>query len=242
MKKLFFVFTVIVLSTAFFNKSHAQFDAGADIVSSYIWRGSILADGPAVQPWLSYSIGEENVRLELGAWGSYTFFSTENGVEGAIRPSTEADLYVTLALGPISLTITDYYFPSADHGKLHPGGGYFDYQNMHTFEASLGAEFGGLSLLAAYNFAGARDLEGDGEDDPGIYFEGAYAFENGLSLVLGLGDEFYGATKRNGNATFGVVNVGVGYEKQIRGGLSAYSQVVLNPSAETFGIVFGIRF
>lgn len=144
-----------------------------------------------------------------------------------MRPSTEADLYATLGLGPVSLTITDYYFPSAAIE-------YFDYDGGHTLEAALGVEIGGLSLLGAYNFAGARDLNGDGKDDPGVYFEAAYSFSGGAKVFAGLGDEFYQAE------SFGLVNLGVGYEKLILEKLPAFGQVVVNPEAESFAIVFGI--
>lgn len=204
--------------------SNAQFDVGSDIVNAYVWRGSILADGPAVQPWVTFSTGEA-VSLEIGAWGSYTFFAAGDGQ--GVRPSTEADLYVTLGLGPVSLTVTDYYFPSSAIS-------YFDHETGHTFEAAVGAEFGALELLAAYNFAGFRDLDADGENDPGIYFEAALGFESGVNLFAGVGDEFYGAE------SFGLVNVGLGYEKQIVGSIPAFGQVILNPEAESFAIVFGV--
>jgi hypothetical protein len=238
MKKIFFAFlTILSLILIIYNKTNAQIDAGADLVSSYIWRGTTLADGPSIQPWLSYTTGSENISLEIGAWGSYAMFGS-NGRFGTAF--SEADLYATLKLGDISFTITDYFFPFA-------GLNYFDYKNAHTLEASVGAELGSLSLLATYNFAGARDLGGTiGENDPGIYFEAAYAFENGINVFLGVGDEFYGAeTNTNGEdspkGSFGVVNVGVGYEKTIIGGIPAFGQIVLNPSTETFGIVFGVR-
>lgn len=218
MRKLFLL-TILFLSLVITHRSYAQFDAGADLVSSYIWRGTILADGPSIQPWVSYSAGEEDVTFEIGAWGSYTFFSLDG-----TKPPSEADLYATLGLGPISITLTDYYFPSS--GEL-----YFDYDNGHILEASVGAEFGGLSLLAAINFAGDID-----DDSPGIYFEGGYAFDSGVSVFAGLGDEFYLAE------SFGLVNLGLGYEKEILGGLPAFGQVILNPEAESFGIVFGVSF
>lgn len=224
MSKLIAVFGSLFCIAAF-SPAIAQFNAGADIVSAYVWRGSILADGPVVQPGISFSTGE-TATLEVGAWGSYSFFGAGNG--DGVRPSTEADLYATLGLGPVSLTVTDYYFPSAAIE-------YFDYDGGHTFEVALGAEFGGLSLLGAYNFAGARDLNGDGEDDPGIYIEAAYSFESGVNVFAGVGDEFYQAE------SFGLVNLGIGYEKEILGGaLPAFGQVVVNPEAESFAIVFGV--
>ena len=216
MKKVITFFTALVLSFGISLQSHAQFDAGADVVSAYIWRGSVLADGPAVQPRVSYSTGEK-VTFEVSAWGSYALF--EN--------NSEADLCATLGFGGFSVTVTDYYFPSVDMEGL--SGSYFDYDNTHLLEVGLGYETGGFSALFAYNFAGATV-----EDAPGIYAELGYAFDSGVSIFAGAGDEFYGAE------SFCLVNIGVGYEKEVLGGLTGFGQVVLNPESQTFGIVFGV--
>jgi len=48
------------------NKSTAQ-DLGADLVSSYVWRGTQFGSGAHIQPWVSLSTGN----LEFGAWGSF---------------------------------------------------------------------------------------------------------------------------------------------------------------------------
>ncbi|MEX2428078.1 MAG: TorF family putative porin, partial [Bacteroidales bacterium] len=96
------------------------FDAGADIVSNYIWRGSKFGTGPAVQPYVEFSAGN----FAVGSWGSFGITDNE---------SPEADLYLTYGFDfGLSVGITDYYFPGSD---------YFDYSTAsgsHGFEFNLG--------------------------------------------------------------------------------------------------------
>ena len=63
----------------------SPFDVGGDLVSSYLWRGTKYGTGPAIQPYLSYSIGG----FEIGGWGNYCFTSNE---------AAEADLYAILRI------------------------------------------------------------------------------------------------------------------------------------------------
>jgi len=45
------------------------FKIGADVVSSYVWRGTDYGDSPAIQPNLSYTF--PGIGVVVGAWGSY---------------------------------------------------------------------------------------------------------------------------------------------------------------------------
>ena len=57
---------VAVFSIFNLNEAKAQ-DLGADLVSSYVWRGTQFGSGAHIQPYVSLSTGD----LELGAWGSF---------------------------------------------------------------------------------------------------------------------------------------------------------------------------
>ncbi len=128
------IVAVLSLSTAT-AQDESSFSAGADLVSSYVWRGTQFGSGPAIQPYVSFATGG----LEIGAWGSNAFSMNEG---------FEADLYAGYAFDfGLSLGFTDYYF----------GGDWMD-GDMHFFEPSVSFGAGDFSILAAYMF-------GDGVED-----------------------------------------------------------------------------
>ncbi|MGB7512500.1 MAG: TorF family putative porin, partial [Pelodictyon phaeoclathratiforme] len=154
----------------------AGFKIGADVVSSYVWRGSDLGNSAAIQPALSYTC--PTTGIIVGAWGSYAVS------EDAGSRYKEIDLYATLPVGPLSLTVTDYNAPD--------GGDSFDFSDdgPNVVELSVGYAKDNLSLLAAINVAGA-------DNDNAKYCEAGYKFydKDGYTAkgVVGLGDEdFYG--------------------------------------------------
>src|SRR4030042_5046517 len=108
----------------------SPFNAGADIYSSYVWRGTKYGKGPPMQPKLEFNAGP----FTAGAWGSFDFSDYQ-----------ETDLYFSFSLpAGLSLGMTDYYYPTLD---------YFDYSDTtgsHAFEISLGFSKGGLVLSANY--------------------------------------------------------------------------------------------
>ena len=44
-------------------------DFGADVVSSYVWRGTQFGTGPVIQPWFTLPTITECSRI--GVWGSF---------------------------------------------------------------------------------------------------------------------------------------------------------------------------
>ena len=73
---------------------------GADVVSSYVWRGSLL-DGASVQPAISLDVAG----LSVGMWGSTSLTSFANWSNSY----KELDLYVSYAIKGFSVTVTDYF-------------------------------------------------------------------------------------------------------------------------------------
>ncbi|SVE04924.1 uncharacterized protein METZ01_LOCUS457778, partial [marine metagenome] len=90
-----------------------EFDIGADVVSRYVWRGTDFGDSPAIQPSMSASFIDG--QLEIGYWGSFAINSN-------VGPN-ELDMYLTYNAGSVSITLTDYFFPSytGDHGSAIGG-------------------------------------------------------------------------------------------------------------------------
>jgi hypothetical protein len=71
---------------------------GADVVSSFVWRGSKVSgyEGITVQPTASVSVGNL-------PWGC--------GDRSIMKVSAkEADLYLSYSLGSLTLMVSDYWF------------------------------------------------------------------------------------------------------------------------------------
>lgn len=152
MKKMRFLAICLIAVLATMNVK-AQFATGADIVSSYVWRGipqdrsvngNPTLGSPNIQPFISFTTGG----LTLGSWASSSFI-------GNIK---EVDLYATYAFSSaLALTVTDYNW-----GFANPKG-YFNYSKGtdHMYEATLaytGPATFPLGVTANSMFAGCDTL------------------------------------------------------------------------------------
>ena len=190
-------------------------EVGADIVSSYVWRGTQFA-GASVQPGITYTHGG----FSAGAWGSTSFDGT----------FLEADLFLSYEFGfGLSLGLTDYYFPGTDYFDLSKATG------AHGLEVNLGYSLKDFSLSANYMLNEAGGAATAGAD---MYFEASYAFKS-FSLFVGAGNGWH-----TPDGKFGVVNTGITTEKTIaitdRFSLPVAASLVLNPTTQQFHIVAAI--
>jgi len=194
------------------------FKIGADVVSSYVWRGSDYGDSPAVQPALSYTF--PGIGVVVGAWGSYAIAEDDGD------RYKEIDLYVTVPVGPLSFTLTDYHAPDA--------GDSFDFSDdgPNVVEASIGYAKDNLTLLAAINIAGA-------ENDNAKYCEAGYKFydKDGFTAkgFVGAGDEDYYGDGEGDNIA--LVNTGISVSKD-----RYTASYVYNPDTEKSHFVFMASF
>ena len=108
-------------------------DFGADVVSSYVWRGTKYGAGLAVQPWMELGAGN----FSGGVWGSF------NQAEGTYD-GNELDLWVSYDFGPLALTVTNYTFPGAGGA-----GDVFDGDNG-DIEVSGSTSLGPVDLTVGY--------------------------------------------------------------------------------------------
>jgi hypothetical protein len=202
------------------NTAQAEgFKIGADVVSSYVWRGSDLGNSAAIQPAISYTCAKTGIII--GAWGSYAVSENNAGTR-----YKEIDLYATLPVGPLSFTVTDYNAPD--------GGDSFDFSNdgPNVVELSVGYAKDNLSLLAAINVAGA-------DNDNAKYCEVGYKFydKDGYTAkgVVGLGDEdYYGDF---GGDNIALVNTGISVSKD-----RYTASYVYNPDTAKSNLVFMASF
>lgn len=207
---------------------------GADIVSSYIWRGSYNA-GASFQPALSASIAG----VTLGAWGSMDF--TGQGRK-------EVDLSLSYSIKGFTVGITDYWWQ---------GEGAFDYfhysqgSTAHRWEANLAYQLplAKFPLVISWNtmFAGA-DLDAEGRQCYSTYIELMYPFTVGDVVDM---TAFVGATPWHSpsilpsdNRGFSVCNVGVSAQYAIKCSdkfsIPIYSRLMFNPATEDVHMVFGV--
>lgn len=216
---------VLSLGTIQAQEEESDFSVGADVVSSYIWRGTNCGLAPAIQPCISYATGS----FEIGAWGSTSFNYEQGGYE--------ADLYLGYSFDfGLSVTLTDYYF----------GGDWTEFGDNHSIEPMLTYETeSGLSFSAAYMFlAAAEDGSTDFAEEGDMYFEIGYAFDNNVSLFLGAGDGQY-TMDDDGDDDFMICNIGMSYSTELSLGnakLPVFGSIVINPANGGFYPVVGFSF
>ena len=214
MKKVYGLLLLVLMMIAVENVK-AQFSAGVDLYSSYVWRGTQFGKGPAVQPSVGYSAGG----FSVGAWGSVCTSDLE-GFEMDLSAGYDFDF-------GLSLLVTDYYFgidPTSGAGWLT--------SDMHSIEPSISYSIGNFSLTGAY-------MKGLGSSNiSDVYFEAGYSFKS-VSLFVGAGDGQY-----TSDSNFNVCNVGISTSKEIKVtddfSIPVSGSVILNPSTEGFFIVVGI--
>ena len=195
-------------------------DFGADVVSSYVWRGTQFGTGPAVQPWFTLPSITES--LELGVWGSFPLS------DDAAGQTYELDLYASYDFGPFALTVTNYTFPGAT-GVYGDDYELFDGDLEVTASGSIGA----IGLTVGY----FTDLEA-------LYVEAGTTVA-GMDLAIGYGSDaasgFY-----VGDEDSGLVNVSLGGSKDIKitddYSLPLFGSFIYNPTAEAAFMVVGVSF
>ena len=193
-------------------------DFGADVVSSYVWRGTQFGTGPVIQPW--FTLPTITDALELGVWGSFP-------VAGGDQ-TYELDLYASYDFGPLALTVTNYTFPGAT-GAYGDDYGLFDGDLEVTASGSIGA----IGLTVGY----FTDLEA-------LYIEAGTSIA-GMDLAIGYGSDAAGAFYV-GDEDSGLVNVSLGGSKDIKitedYSLPLFGSFIYNPTAEAAFMVVGVSF
>ena len=190
----------------------ADTTVGVDAVSKYVWRGTAVGDGVAVQPSVDYALNAGRGLFAeggttIGLWGSY---SLVNGV------NDEINITLTQSVGPATITVADYYFPGA--AGTGAGNSFFEFADDGGHAVEVGAS---VDVANASLFLG-RFVSGATKED--TYAELSYPLSDSLSVVLGVGD---GALAAEGD--FALVNAGL----VITGDSGYGASFTVNPDAET---------
>ena len=209
----FILLTIVALLSP--NISYSQ-DFGADLVSSYVWRGTQFGSGAHIQPYMDLGSGN----LTGGVWGSFPTSAKGGG--------NELDLWVSYDFGLLALTVTNYTFPN-EGGVYADGEGLF---NGDYTELAASTSIMGVDLSAGY----FTEVEA-------LYVE--LGFSTGaVDIALGYGDDQADGFYAGGGS--GLVNMSFSGSKDIQisdnYALPVFGSFILNPEAETAFLVFGISF
>jgi hypothetical protein len=212
-------------------KAQDTIKATAEIVSSYIWRGSLATPSPTpnFQPTLAYGHGA----LEIGIWGSTDF----------VGDYKEFDPYVSYTINSsLKVTLTDYDW-SFSHAK------YFNYkkdETGHMFEGSVA--YTGPSSLPISISLNTMFYGYDKKDTANTQ---AYSTYIELGYTKGAASFFFGFTPWKSMYTgyskdLAVVNIGATLSRAIKVtsdfSLPVRATFVVNPSAQDAHLIFGITF
>lgn len=209
----FALLTIVALLSP--NISYSQ-DFGADLVSSYVWRGTQFGSGAHIQPYMDLGSGN----LTGGVWGSFPTSAKGGG--------NELDLWVSYDFGPLALTVTNYTFPG-EGGIYAEGEGLF---NGDYTELAASTSIMGVDLSAGY----FTEVEA-------LYIE--LGFSTGaVDIAFGYGDDQADGFYAGGGS--GLVNMSFSGSKDIQisdnYALPVFGSFIINPEAETAFLVFGISF
>jgi hypothetical protein len=208
--------------------SEVEFNASADLVSSYLCRGAKVS-GASFQPTFSVSYKG----LSLSAWASSDFKTVVN----------EFDWILGYEVGGFSMALTDYFGPYEDGATPK----YFA-DNSHMLEGTVGFDFSAVckkfALSITWNTYFLNDKDAEGDEQFSTYIELGYPVHTKPATL----DFAMGFTPWEGvySSGFNVVNLSIKATKEIKitdsYSLPIFTQVVLNPNTENIFGVFGVSF
>jgi Bacterial protein of unknown function (Gcw_chp). len=226
MKKIIFTL-MIVLTISTIKAQDVDFSLGADLFSSYVWRGAYQTSA-AVQPAMGLSVSG----FSLSAWGSIP----------VMGDAKEVDFTVAYEIAGLSLAVTDYWWAGEGAYK------YFMYESKrtaHLFEGTLGytlpIEKFPLGISWNTMFAGG-DYLADGDRAYSTYITASYPFkikavDLGLSMGLTPWKSIYADD-------FSVIHIGLKASKELKVtdhfSIHVSGEIITNPRSEDIFFVFGI--
>lgn len=226
MNSKFILLTLLCFNSVFSHAAEQKKDSispfkiSADIVSSYVWRGSLATENPTpnIQPTISYTKGN----FEIGVWGSSDFTGTYK----------ELDTYLSLTVSKLKFIVNDYNWNFKKAA-------YFDYSNSktaHIIEAC--ACYTGPKSFPV-NISWNTMFYGFDKKQNGDAVEQAYSSYVELGYTKGSTSFFFGfspwksyySAYRKG---FEVVNMGISVTKELKitdqFSLPVKSAFIINPS------------
>ena len=243
-----FVFGVLAAAALFSagrvsaQEKGVSFSGGADIVSTYLWRG-VYEAGVSFQPTLVMTAGN----FSATAWGSVDFASTTY---------KERDLTLAYTLGPVTLSLADLYWTGAYTDRESVDRNYFRFGSDSPHRVEVGAswvvsEKVPVTLPWYTVLFGAADVNHKGERAYASYFEAACPFTV-TTVAMKAGEAMdpwtAAATYLTGDRGFCVQNVflNAGKSWTIKGtdsmSVGVFTNLIWNPALDDVNFVGGISF
>jgi len=203
-----------------------KIDVGADLISSYVWRGWYLA-GPSIQPELSISA----YGFTLGTWGSKDFSTFEK----------EIDFYFSFEFKGFSVRVSDYWM-------MYEDAPYFKNKGNHLIEAGLGYTFPEkfpLSLEVNTLILGNEDVcEEDGRQYYSTYISLSFPFSiKDIKIETGIGiSPFKGMYSSKLDVVTATVKATKELQLSTNYALPVYTELIVSPTQNNIFLVFGINF
>lgn len=232
-KNICLVITFLSLLSVFSaNAQSVGIDFGADLVSSYVWRGYKNA-GASFQPALSASISG----FSLGAWAS-TDLSSKDGKK-------EVDFTAAYENSGFKVAVTDYWWDGEGQERYfsspHEG------NNGHYLEATLGYTFPEIfPMSVAWNtfVLGKGNKKESGKNSYSTFIELAYPFSvAGIEMGVSTGFTPWESTVY-GTDGFKFTSIALNASKNIKitdsFSLPIFGNIICNPNLEDIHFVFGV--
>lgn len=206
-------------------------DLKVDFVSRHIWRGIINNSSPSVQPTMYFKFGNFNI----GAWASYSL-AKEN--------MQEIDLFLGYTIGPVSISIYDYYNPIDTLGWKGDFLHFKSSNTRHTLESIItytGTVKFPIQMLVAVMFYG-YDKDELGNNLYSTYFETGYKFDfKQIEIYPHIGfTPFKGYYSKSTN----IINVGLTLSKvyKITDNIKIplRSSFIINPNQNKAYVIIGV--
>ena len=224
---------VALMATVLSAKAEVEFayEAGADIVSAYLWRGQYNG-GLSFQPDLEIGYDGEHTAFRFGAWGTVgaSDWKFQKGLptymdgDSEVNPNTyfvpEVDIFANFSFFGVTVGATHYYFFGGDpfFAPLEGSGSQTEVQAGYNFIHFFGDKAG--AYINWYTMVAGADAN---YDDAGVahrafssYLELGYdyTFENqGLTLGAQIGMSPW-ESPVYGNSKFAVTNIALKLNKE----------------------------
>lgn len=208
---------------------------GADVVTSYVWRGQECA-GFSIQPSMTATWNAAS--LSLGVWANAELFEASQAVN-----MTEFDWVLSWQpIEALSVGLTDYYFYGGRYWSDWKGNA----SASHNLEANVAYDFGPVAVSWNTCLTGSDhhlNNEGKVKRNYATYVELAAPWKLGsvdgsAKVGASLWDDDFVA---RGNSNFNIVNVMLTANKDVHG-IPFFGSVIFNPQSEQTFFVVGMSF
>lgn len=148
MKRNLLLVAILAIALTAQAKVEFAYEAGAELVSTYLWRGQYNG-GLSFQPTITVGYEGENTSFSIGAWGSVGAsdwgFRKEDNPQGATYFVPELDVLGTFTFFNVTVGFTHYYYFNGSKFLCWDKMQDFDVENnTSTTEVQVGYNFAGV--------------------------------------------------------------------------------------------------